>query len=114
MGLAQQMREREAEVEGRFAEMGDLVVEQHEVLASDEYVLRAVVAVDEHRGVRAGLLDEREQEARRLRHLRGGVEVVRLEAEGLEEGAVAERRLQLLQLLGAPPVDDAEQAPEAL
>ena len=47
MRLAQQMRQREAEVERGVAEVDHLVVEQHQPAVVDEDVLRAVVAVHE-------------------------------------------------------------------
>src|ERR671916_1001969 len=112
--FAQEVCEGEAQVEGRVAEVDNLVVEQHEGAFADEDVLRAVVAVDQGVAPGASLLYERAKEIGGLRNLPGGVIVIRLQPQRLEERAVPEGGFGLLSALVTPAVDRPQEPPELL
>ncbi len=84
-----------ADVEGRIAEVDYLVVEQDELALMNEDVLGAVIAVDEAESAGEGFFDELVEELTRSGNLLGGVAVIRLDAEGFEEGAVFEEGLEI-------------------
>src|SRR5262245_33216343 len=114
MGFAQQVGEREAEVEGRIAKVNDFVIEQDEALVVDQNVLRAVIAVHERQAQGKGIFDEMVEEEGCFGDLLGCVAIVWLDTEGDEEGAVIEHRCKLFALKIAVSVNCAEQVPELL
>src|SRR3712207_8946594 len=94
--FAQEVGEGEAQVEGRFAEVDDLVVQEHKPSFADEDVLGAVVAVNQGVAAGAGLLYERAGEIGGSRNLFGGGNVVWAQPQRLEERAGPEGGVSLL------------------
>ena len=78
MSLAEQVRQREAEVESRLAHVGHLVIEQHQLAVMNEHILRAVVAVNKRILAGAGGGDQRGVEGGSFGNLRAGVVVIGL------------------------------------
>ena len=89
--FADEVREREADVERRIAPVDHLMVEQDEPPVVHEHVLRAEIAVDQRQPAGARVAYELVQKIGRLRHARGGVGVIRLDSEGLEKRSVGKR-----------------------
>src|SRR5688572_30395996 len=58
MGFAQQVGERESQVESRLSEMNHLVIEQHHPAGMDEDVLGTVVAVNQAISMPPGVADQ--------------------------------------------------------
>src|SRR5207247_5854359 len=95
MGFAQQVGQRESQVEGRLSEMNDLVIEQHQPAGMDEDVLGTVVAVNQAISMLPGFLDQTVQKERSVADLACGVGVIRFEPERLEKGLILKNRQQL-------------------
>src|SRR5439155_10854750 len=74
--LAQEVRERKADVEGRVSPMKHLVIEQHETVWTYQNVLRAVITVDQRDTCGGGLGDQAGKKIRCRRMTRGGVAIV--------------------------------------
>ncbi|CAA9363509.1 MAG: hypothetical protein AVDCRST_MAG93-7798 [uncultured Chloroflexia bacterium] len=80
MRLAEQMREREAEVEGRIAPVDDLMVEQHQAILIHQDILGAVITMDEGQLRCQRPIDQLLDERCGFWHLGGGVAIVGLDA----------------------------------
>ncbi len=88
MGLAEQVGEAEAQVEGRVAEVDHLMIQQHQSLMMNENVLGAVIAMHQGQAAGAGFFNQGMEEIGRRRNLAGGVAVVRLQPQRLQRPQV--------------------------
>src|SRR4051794_10746356 len=91
MRLAQQVRHREADIEGWIAVVNHLVVEQDELVVVNEDVLRTVIAMHERDTPLTRLIDEPSHKLGRLGYLLRRKQVVRLQSQRFKEARVAER-----------------------
>jgi hypothetical protein len=105
MRLAEQVSHREPDVEGRVPEMCDFVIEQHESVGMDQYVLRTEVSMNQAVAVRPRLINHLREKSLRRRHLLRGVKVVGLDAQRLEICAVVEGVRYFVQPHGRPGVN---------
>ena len=98
----------EADVKGGLAEVDDLVIQQHELVLVHEDVFGAVITVNESAAGGAGLVDKVVEKVLRARLMLGGVEVVGLNAERFEEGAILEFLGEAVALLEGVAMDLGE------
>jgi len=105
--FAQEVGEREAEIEGRVAEVDDFVIEQDEALAMDKDVLGAVIAMYKGEAGSKRVLDEHVQEMGSFGDLLDGVPIIGFYAQGDEERVVVEDGCDLFALEVGVPVDCA-------
>src|SRR6185312_16529250 len=88
MSLAQQVRQGKADVEGRVSEMDHFMIEQNKLPLVDENVLRAVIAMNDGQPGFKCLCNQIVEEGPGLGNLRGGISVVRFNAQALEKRPV--------------------------
>src|SRR4051812_40060964 len=112
MGFAQQVGEREAEVESGITKMDYFVVEQDQPVVMNQHILWAVVAMDERLIDRPGFGQQPDIEGRGFGHLGGGVLIIGFEPERFEKAAIGENGLDLLPALVADAVDGPKQPGE--
>ena len=112
--LAQEVRQGEAQVEGRVAEVDHLMIEQHQPPLIHQHVLRTVVAMHKRVAPGTGPVDQTGIKGGDIGNLRGGVGVIRLEPQRFKERAIGEGRLDLGAARGGGAVNRPEQTAELL
>ena len=110
--FAQEMSERETQIESRVSEVNDFMVEQDQPVLVHENVFRAEIPVNQREASGQCFRDQSRQETRRLKIARGAEAIVRLQAQRLEKSPVGEKRSEFVLMLPRAAVDRAKQLAE--
>src|SRR4051794_18087332 len=114
MPFAQEVRQSEADIERGIAPVNDFVIEQNQSSVPDENVLGTVVAVHQRKAAATCVGDELIDERARGGDLIGGIRVIGLDAERLEEPAVVEYLAQWFFRFRRATVNRSEQSRELM